>query len=244
MKYILYLVLAVFAFSYEAKVEPFDVYKIKSSVAGKIVKSNKTLEAKTINNVVIAKIDDKQNIIDLKNLTLQAKILKEEIANQNETVKRKKTVYEKYKRLKTKSQTQKDLKFYDYTASLNQLLNLKSQLNNTLANIEKLKDIIDKKSIKANGYVYKVYVNKGDYAAPGMLIADVYDVSKQKLTIFVPIDEIDSIKNKKIYINSKPSGFKIYKIWNVPDSQYVTSYKVELIGNGLKFGEIVKIEFK
>ena len=64
------------------------------------------------------------------------------------------------------------------------------------------------------------------------------------MTIYVPIDEIDKIKNKYIYINGKKSEFKIYKIWNVPDTQYVTSYKVELVGNGLKFGDIVKVEFK
>ncbi|ACM93502.1 conserved hypothetical protein [Nautilia profundicola AmH] len=244
MKKIIFLLGFVFLFAYEAKVEPFDIYKIKASVAGEVVKADKTLEAKNIKDSLIVKIDDKQNLIDLKNLQAQVKILNEEIINQRAVVKRKKRVYEKYQNLKTKSQNEKDMKFYDYMNALNQLLNLESQFNNTLANIQKLKDTISKKNIEVKGYVYKIYVNEGDYVAPGVLIADVYDVTKQKLVIYIPIDESGKLRNKTIYINGKPSNFKIYKVWNVPDTQYVTSYKVELIGNGLKYGEIVSVELK
>ena len=242
MKKIIFLI-ATLLFAYDAKVEPFDVYKIKSAVSGTVVKVYKNLEAKNT-NATIVKIDDKQNLIDLKNLRSQVKILNDEIINQQAIVKRKEKTYLTYKKLKTKSKTEKDMKFFDYMNAKNQLLNLKTQLNSTLASIEKLKDTISKKNIKVKGYVFKIYVNEGDYVAPGVLIAEVYDVSKQKLTIYVPIDEINKIKNKDIYINGKKSEFKIYKIWNVPDTQYVTSYKVELIGNGLRFGDIVKVEFK
>jgi len=242
MKKIIFLI-ATLLFAYDAKVEPFDVYKIKSAVSGAVVRAYKNLEAKNISGTIV-KIDDKQNLIDLKNLRSQVKILNDEIINQQAIVKRKKNIYLTYKKLKTKSKTEKDMKFFDYMNAKNQLLNLKSQLNSTLASIEKLKDTISKKNIKVKGYVFKIYVNEGDYVAPGALIADVYDVSKQKLTIYVPIDEIEKIKNKDIYINGKKSEFKIYKIWNVPDTQYVTSYKVELVGNGLRFGDIVKVEFK
>jgi len=76
-----------------------------------------------------------------------------------------------------------------------------------------------------------------------MTVARGYDISKQKLYIYVPIDKIDSIKNKKVYINKKRSNFKIYKIWKIPDDKYITSYKVELIGKGLKFGDIVNVSF-
>jgi len=244
MKKTLFLLAGLFLYAYEAKVEPFDIYKIKSSVSGSVVTANKNLEAKHVKSALIAQIDDVQNRIDLQNAVDQEKILKEEIKNQEEIVKRKKDVYYKYKNLKTKSQTQKDLKFYDYMGALNQLLNLRSQLKNTQANIKRLKDIISKKSIKASGYVYKVYINKRDYVMPGQVVADVYDTSKEKITIFIPVEKIEGIKNKTVYINGKKSDFKVYKIWSVPDSEYVTSYRVDLVGNGLKFGEIVKVELK
>ncbi len=244
MKKIIFLIISVCLWAYEAKVKEFDIYKIKSSVSGEVIESNKNLETKTVKNALIVRIDDKQNKIDIKNLQTQLKILDKEIANQSAIVARKKRVYEKYKTLKTKSRNEKDLKFYDYISSYNQLLNLQSQFNTTKANIEKLQDTINKKTVKVSGYVYKIYVNKGDHVAPGVLIADVYDISKQKLTIYVPVNEIDLIKNKKVYINDKKSDFKIYKIWNVPDTKYITSYKVELIGKGLKFGNVVKVELK
>jgi len=244
MRKILLLAACAAAFGFEARVEPFDVYKLKAPVSGEVVKADKNLEAKNVKNAVLVKIDDKQNMIDLKNLKIQAALLQEQIKYQQGVVKRKKDVYETYKALKTKSKTEKDLKFYDFINAYNQLLNLKSQYNNTIANIEKLKDTVSKKAIKADGYVYKIYVNRGDYVAPGVLVADIYDISKVKLSIFVPVEQIGNIKDKKVYINSKPSSFKIYKIWSVPDTKYITSYRVDLVGEGLKPGEIVSVELK
>ena len=245
MKKIIMLIIGIiFLFGYKAKVEPFEVYNIKAVVNGKVVIANKDLEATNVKDKLIVKIDDTDNKIDLENLKNQLKLLKEQINNQEVVVKRKKDIHKRYEKLKTRSQTEKDLKFFDYISSLNQLISLKSQYNNTLANIKKIKDIINKKSIKVNGYVFKIHVKKDDYVNLGSLIANVYDISKQKLTIYVPIEEIENIKDKKVYINGKKSNFKIYKIWDVTDDKFVTSYKVELVGNGLKFGEIVNIELK
>ena len=243
-KIIMLIIWAIFLFGYKAKVEPFEVYNIKAVVNGKVVIANKDLEATNVKDKLIVKIDDTDNKIDLENLQKQLDLLKTQITNQEVVVKRKEDIYKRYENLKTRSQTEKDLKFFDYISSLNQLISLKSQYNNTLANIKKIKDIINKKSIKVNGYVFKIYVKKDDYVNLGSLIANVYDVSKQKLTIYVPIEEIKNIKNQEVYINGKKSNFIIYKIWNVTDDKFVTSYKVELVGNGLKFGEIVNIELK
>jgi len=236
--------LAVLLFGYYARVEPFDTYNIKASVGGEVVATYKNLENRNLNNDLIVKLDDKQDKIQLNNTINQIEILKNEIKNQAEVVKRKKSIYERYKNLKTKSVEAKNLKFYDYINAKNQLLNLKSQLSNLIATRDKLKDIIDKKNIRYTGYLSEISVSKDDYVAPGMLVAKGYDISKQKLYIYVPIDKISSIKNKKVYINKKPGNFKIYKIWKVPDSKYITSYKVELIGSGLRFGDIVDVELK
>ena len=240
----LILFLAVVLFGYEAKVEPFDTYVIKASVGGEVIKTNKNLEAKNLKNALIVKLDDKVEIADLKNIQNQIDILKREIKNQQEIVKRKKAIYLRYKKLSSKSVEQKNVKFYDYMASFNQLLNLKSNLSNLNDQKVKIKDLLNKKNIKFSGYLYEITVSKGDYVAPGVKIALGYNISKEKIDIFIPIDKINSIKNKVIYINGKKSGFKIYKIWNMTDTKYITSYKVELVGKGLKLGNIVKVEFK
>jgi len=240
----LIIFIAVVLFGYSARVEPFDAYNIKASVGGRVVETYKNLENKNIKNALIIKLDDKQELIELENIKKQIEILKKKIENQKEIVKRKKSIYEKYKNLKTKSLETKNMKFYDYINAENQLLSLKSSLSSLIANKEKLQDIINKKNIKYTGYLSEITVSKNDYAAPGMTVAKGYDISRQKLYIYVPINKIDTIKNKKVYINNKLSNFKIYKTWIVPDSKYITSYKVELVGSGLKFGDIVDVEFK
>ena len=243
MRYLI-IFMAIFLFGYEAKVEPNAVFNIKSTVNGEVVFANKALEAKNVKNKVIIKINNKVERAELKNIQNQIKILKEEIKNQESIVKKKKELFKRYKTLKSKSLEQKNIKFYDYINSKNQLLNLKSQLSSLLSQEIKLKDIINRKNIKFNGYLYTILVEKGDYATIGRDIALGYDLSRQKLEIYVPIDKVDEIKNKIIYINNKKSNFKISKIYKVTDPKYITSYKIELTGNGLKFGDIVKIEFK
>jgi hypothetical protein len=87
-------------------------------------------------------------------------------------------------------------------------------------------------------------VNRGDYLNFGTPIATTMDISKQKIYIYVPIDKIETIKNRKIFINGKKSNFKIAYIQKVADKNFVTSYKVKLVGNYPKISDIVKIEFK
>ncbi len=243
VKYLLFFI-SVVLFAYEAKVEPLHTYHIKAAINGVVVKSAKNLEGENISNKLIIRLDDGVEKNELKNIQNQIKILKEQIKNQEEIVNRKKELYDKYKNLKSKSVEQKDIKFFDYIASKNQLLNLKNQLNSLYTQKAKIKDILDKKNIKFNGYLYSVLVEPGDYVNIGRDLALGYDISKQKLDIYVPIEKINEIKNKNVYIDGKKSNFKINKIFKITDTKYITSYKVELIGNGLKFGEVVKIDFK
>ena len=238
------VLLTVILFAYDAKVEPYEVYKIKAAASGEVVYANKKAESKLLDNVLIVKIDDTKDKINLRNLNSQIELLKSQIKNQQEIVNRKLAIYKRYKNLRTKSQEQKDMKFFDYVNAKNALLNLKTQLANLIAQRDSTLDTINKKNIKVNGYLYKIYVTAGDFVTNGKEVAEVDDVSKQKLTIYVPIDKIEEIKNKPVYINGNPSDFKIEKIWIVPDSKYVTSYRVDLVGSGLRFGEIVKVEFK
>ena len=243
MRYLI-IFLSIFLFGYEAKVEPIYTYNLKSSVNGRVILVNKNLESKNLKNSLIIKLDDKVELAELKDINNQINILKKEIENQKEVVQRKKELYEKYKILKSKSLQEKDVKFFDYIASKNQLLSLKSKLSSLFSQKEKIKDLIDKKNIKFSGYLYSILVEKGDYVGIGTPVALGYDISKEKIDIYVPIDKIDEVKNKIVYINSKKSNFKISKIYKVTDTKYITSYKVELTGNGLKIGEVVRVDFK
>jgi multidrug resistance efflux pump len=76
----MFIIFAVFLYSYSAKVEPFEVYKIKSAVNGSVVFYKKA-EANLFKGLLV-KIDDNNEKIELENLKTQANLLKEEIKNQ------------------------------------------------------------------------------------------------------------------------------------------------------------------
>ena len=237
------LIASSLLFGYYGKVEPFQTYDIKSDVSGKVIDVNKSSEGTNYKGIVI-KIDDYQNRIDLQNLQNQLKNYKSILSSQQKILDKKYKTYQIYKTLKTKSQIDKDLKFYDYQNSLIALNQTKNTISNLLAQIAKLKDTIQKKSISFKNYIYKIDVNKGDYVNFATPLATIMDIQKVKIDIFVPINKIVSIKNKKIYINDKLSNFKIDKIYKVADSKYVTSYKVEIVGKYPKISDIVKVEFR
>ena len=230
-------------FGYYGKVEPYQVYNIKSDVSGKVIEVNKSSEATKYKGIVV-KIDDYQNKIDLKNLKTQLNNFENIKSAQQQIVDKKRKIYEVYKTLKTKSQIEKDTKFFDYQNSLIALNQTKNTISNLKAQIAKLEDTISKKNISFKNYIYEIKVNKGDFVNFATPIATTMDISKVKIDIYVPIDKIESIKNKKIYINNKLSDFKINKIYKVADTKYVTSYKVELIGKYPNISDIVKVEFK
>ena len=237
------LIASSLLFGYYGKVEPFQTYNIKSDVSGKVIDVNKSSEGTNYKGIVI-KIDDYQNRIDLQNLQNQLKNYKSILSSQQEIVDKKYKTYQIYKTLKTKSQIDKDLKFYDYQNSLIALNQTKNTISNLQAQIAKLKDTIQKKNISFKNYIYKIDVNKGDYVNFSTPLATTMDIRKVKINIFIPINKIVSIKNKKIYINGKLSNFKIDKIYKVADSKYVTSYKVEIVGQYPKISDIVKVEFR
>ena len=230
-------------FGFYAKVEPFETYNIKSDVTGKVIEVNRDCETHKCQDIVI-KIDDYQNRIDLKNLKNQLKNFENILVSQKKMLNRKKRVYDIYKTLKTKSQSDKDIKFYDYQNSLIAINQTENTISNLKAQIAKLEDTISKKSIRLNNYIYKIFVKKGDFVNFASLLATTMDIDKVKMDIFIPIDKIDSIKNRKIYINGKVSDFKIDKIYRVADEKYITSYKVEIVGKYPKISEIVKVEFR
>ena len=250
--------LSSFLFSYYGKVEPFDTYTLKSNVSGKVISVKKSLESKLVNNEVVVEVDKFDNKVDLKNLITQKEAILQQIEyyknilnSQMEMLKIKKDNYEIYKNLKTKSKTEKDAKLLDFLSSkiaINQtkitLENLKNQLSSVTANIQKLQKTISDKDIKVDGYLYKLMVDKDDYISFGTPVAVVMDISKVKIELFVPINKIDTIKDKTIYINDKKSNFTISKIFKVADDKFVTSYRVEIVGNYDKISDVVKVEFK
>ena len=231
------------AFGYYGKVEPINIYNIKSEINGKVIEVNKTAVATNYKGIVI-KIDKYQDEVNLKNLQTQLSNLRNILMAQKKILEKKKNIFNTYNRLSSKSQFEKDIKFLDYQNILILVNQTKNTISNLEAQIKILKDKIFKKNISFKNYIYDININKGDYINFGTPIATTMDITKQKIYIFVPIDKIETIKNKKIYINDKLSNFKIEYIQKISDTKFITSYKVKLVGNYPIISDIVKINFK
>jgi len=235
MKYIMSIILIVthvIAQDYYAKIEPIEIYNIKSAVSGKVIFVNNNFESKIVKDNLLIKIDDKVNKIEL----LQTK---NKLLNMKGVLKIHTETLKSFNKVSSKSKFDKD----------NQrivILNTKTTINDLKIRIETLKNNINNKNIKiSNLYVHNIYVSKDDYVNPGTLLIKAYDLSKGKLEIFVRNDELKNINTKTIIIDGKITNLKISKIFKITDSKHLSSYKVEIIIPEVKqFSKLVKITFK
>lgn len=230
--FVFFSISIVFANEYYAKLEPYESYKVKASVSGKILYTNLDIQGKKSNNSTIVQIDSKLNEIELRQLRAKLKYL-------NEMIKIERNNYTRLNKVSSKSAFEKDsqkLKYINYELSKADLI----------IRIETLKDMIkNKKLVEKSNYIFNIAVRKDDYVNPGTLLYEAMDLSKGKLEFFVPISDIQSIKNKKVYLDGKQSDLKINKIYKVADTTHISSYKVELIIDEVKtFSRLVKIEFR
>ncbi len=217
---------------YYAKVEPINTYNVKSSVSGKVVFVNKDFESKNVENIIVVKIDDKVNKIDLEQSKIKLKNLKEVLKLEEGTLK-------SFKRVSSKSK-------FDRDNQKIKILNIASSISDLETKIATLKDTIKNKNLnEKNTYLYDIAVEVGDYVNPGSVLYSAMNLSQGKLEIFVPISDIDTIKEKTIYINGKQTDLKISKLHTVADTKHISSYKVEIIiPTPKQFSSLVKVEFR
>ena len=222
----------IFASEYYAKLEPIDSFQVKSAVAGKVVFSNSKIEGLKANNSTIIELDSSVNKIELEQSKNKLKYIEEMITIE-------KNNYDRLNQVSSKSAFEKD------TQKL-KVINLESSKADMIIKIESLKDTIDnKKLVEKSNYIFNIAVKEGDYVNAGTLLYESKDLSKGKLEIFVPIAQINEIKNKDIYLDDVKSDVKISKIYDVADVTNISSYKVELIiSNVNTFSKLVKIEFR
>lgn len=235
MKSLIFLILSInvlFANEYYAKLEPIESFQIKSSVSGKVIYTNTKVEGNNANDSTIVELDSYVNKVDLEQSRNKLKYIEEMINIE-------KNNYTRLNKISSKSAFEKD------TQKL-KVINLESSKADMIIKIETLKDTIkNKKLIEKSNYIFNIAVKEGDYVGIGTLLYEANDLSKAKLEIYVPILEINTIKNKDIYIDGVKSDIKIDKIYDIADSTHISSYKVQLVLNNPKtFSRLVKIEFK
>jgi len=263
MRYLLLILspLIVFGQIHYAKVEPYETITIKSAVSAQVTKAKIELEGKIIKNSEIIHLDDKLDKIRLKSDREALVLIKNMIRiNQQNlqslllSLQRQEDYYNRVANLSTISITQKDKAFYSYINAKTQYLSIKEKIEtlkkqklDLIYDIERLKDTIGKKTIRLkNRFLYKLLVHKGEFVNMGMALAQIKDLSRAKLTLFLEDDELQNIKNKKIYINGKLTNYKIDKIWSVADDKFISSYRAEIVipKPTYKFSKLLKVELK
>lgn len=235
MKYILLVsvfISSIFANEFYAKLEPIDSFQVKSAVSGKVIFTNDSIEGKKAKNSKIIEIDSYVNRVELKQTQNKLSAINSMINIEDNN-------YKRLLKVSSKSAFEKD------TQKL-KVINLKTTKADLLTRIANLKDTIkNKKLIEQSNYIYNIAVKKGDYVNPGTLLYEAKNLEKGKLEIFIPISDVNSIKDKKIYLDGMVTNLKIDKIFDVADSKHISSYKAEIvIDNPKTFSRLVKIEFK
>lgn len=236
MKYIIsilfFLVSMLNAEVFYSKLEPIETYVVKAAVSGKVLYSNEDIEGQFAKNDLIIKIDSTLDEINLKEYNNKLENIKAMLSIEN-------NYYERIKKVKTKSDFEKD------TQKI-KVINYKTQVSDLIITIENLKDQISKKKlIEKNRYISNIAIKKDDYVTPGTLLYEAVDLSKAKLEIFLPIEESSEYLTKKIYLDDNLTDLKISKLYKIADSKHISSYKAEIIiQNPKTFSRLVKIEFK
>lgn len=245
---------------YYAKVEPVETYTIKAAASGSVVTSNRKMEGVIADGKVVVQLDDALNREELASSKRKLESLKSILSANRENLKNlqmiaeiRESQYNRIKSLKTKSQVEKDNELTNLIGSKNQVISLQAtvanqevQINDLLYKIDTLNDTIAKKRIAPKDLlIYKLYVNENDYVNMGTSLVDAYDVSKGKLTIFLSAEDAKNAQNKAVYLNGEATDLKISKLWNVADTQNISSYRCEIVIPAPKtFSKLVQVELK
>jgi hypothetical protein len=221
-----------FASEYYAKVEPIYTYNVKSSVSGKITYINNKIESTNVRDNIVLKIDNKVNSIDLKQSKIKLEGLKDILNIEKQTL-------ERFKKVSSKS-------IFDRDNQKIKILNIATSISDLETKVATLEDTIANKILtEKNRYIYDIAVEVGDYVNPGTLLYTAMDLTKGKLEIYIPLDEIKTIKSKTIYIDGNKTDLKISKLYNVADKKHISSYKCEIfITSSKNFSKLTKIEFR
>ncbi|MEA2111501.1 MAG: HlyD family secretion protein [Campylobacterota bacterium] len=263
MKLITFIFLTVsvlFAKEHYAKLEPYELKTISSNVSALVMFADITKEGKRLKGDEYITLDDKLDKIELKQIEKKMLLLnstielnQEVIKNYDALLKKKVTNFERIKSLKIKSSVEKDREFYDLVNSQNQYINTKKELENIRVqlndlNLRKevlLKSVSDKHISSTEFTLYKLHVKEGQFVSPSTPLADLADISKGKLVIYLSYEEMVNYKSKALYLDGVKSSYTITRVWNIADSKHLSNYRAEIVIDAPKiFSRLIKVELR
>ena len=259
---VLVLILNSFLFSkvYYSKVEPYEIRNISSNVSGLVLFTDENMIGKKLSSKsfikIDAELDNKEiNYINEKLVYLANTVKSNEsvLVNLEQLLLRKRKNYDNIKSLKIKSTLEKDREYYDLISSENVYLNTMKEIHNLKINIADLelrraylnRSITDK-NLSAKGFtLYSISVKAGQVVGMATPLAQVADVSRALLTIYLDEEDLLGIDDKKIYLDGEVSEYKISRLLNIADSKNISKYMAQIIIKSPKvFSKLVKVELK
>ncbi|SFV61064.1 hypothetical protein MNB_SV-3-1047 [hydrothermal vent metagenome] len=263
MKIVLLFLIPLLIFSkvHYAKVEPYEHVMVKSSVSGLVLEADVRAEGTMVEGKSIVHIDDRLDRLNLASVKKSVFLLhqmldinKDIAKSLKSSMERQEEYYHRINKLSTASKTQKDNAYNVFASAKTQYLgikekivNLEKQILDINYKIAQLEDIVLKKSlVLEHKYLYKLMVRKGDFVAPGSVLAQVMDTSRAKLVLFLETDEVENIEKKILYLDNKKTDYKVNKIWKVSDEKFISSYRAEIVIPSPKglFSKLMKVEIK
>ncbi len=239
------------------KIEPYEMFEIKAPVAGRVEESKTELEGKRLKGVVVVKLEDRLDRLKLSSLKKRLlslekrlKITSEKIKTAQRVMEIKRDNFYRIKPLRSKSLVEKERKEVEFLNAKTSLLNLKELYQNLKSQIATLEyeiqtteDRLEKKNLKATGYLYRVKVKKGDFVTAGKPLYTLADISKGKITLYLEPKEINRLDS--ILIEGKKEKVKIESVDIISDPTYLTLYRVKLtLPAPNYFGKLIKVEIK
>jgi len=251
---------SLFAKEHYAKVEPYMTLTLSSNVSGQVLFVDEAKLGSVLGEKAFIDIDDTLDVAELKSIE-QKIVLLEETLKLNKTIienyemmlERKEKNFERVNALKIKSSVEKDREFYDVVATQNQYIstkkeveNLKIQINDLKLRKTQLHKTLKDKHLSAKGYVlYATLVKTGQYVNPSTPLAELADISKAKLTLYLNPEELEGIEKKSVYIDGKKTDYKVDRLWPIADAQHLSSFKAEIVIDAPKyFSQLLKVELK
>ncbi len=257
---LLFLFVYLDAKVYYAKVEPYEIRDISSSVSGLIISADESLVGKRLTQNPYIEIDSELDIKEqiaihekLKYLENTIKINEGVLLNLDESLAKKRENYKKIEPLKFKSSVEKDREFYDLITSENLYLNTKKEIQNLKIQISDLKlrdaqlqrNISDKSLVAKDFVLYEMLVKSGQVVGISTPLAKVADVSKAKLTIYLDESDVIDVQKKVIYIDGVKSNYKISRLLNIADGKNISKYMAQIIIDSPSlFSKLLKLELR
>lgn len=259
---LLVLVLNSFLFSkvYYSKVEPYEIRNISSNVSGLVVFTDDNMIGKKLSSKPYIKIDTELDVKEMKyisekliHLNNTVKSNEKILQNLEELLVKKRTNYDNIKSLKIKSTLEKDREFYDLISSENSYVNTMKEINSLkiqIADLQlryaQLKRSVEDKNLSAKGFIlYSISVKAGQVVGVATPLAQVADVSRAILTIYLDEEDLKNIDTKTIYLDGVASEYKISRILNIADAKNISKYMAQIIIDSPKvFSKLVKVELK